>query len=368
MKFVLIILILFTNIEIYCQKITYNHGVNSKSSDYKQVMRLFESYLKSNPHNKRINRFWNSVEQRDHENFDFLESEFLPSLYSGFPAHVLSIKSNKSNYEIKVQFSYCKEDGTPYVLAIVNYYAKKENGSFKLYNALTINKKEWNCTTVGIIDFYYPNYHKFNIEKARKTNEFINKLCKDLIVKSIPFEYYVANDYDEIQKLKGIDYYMGMGGDTTPKGKAADDKIYCAGLGEYYLHEVFHVQIDKYYPNKHFWVSEGIATFLGGSRGETLKWHVKRTNDYLLKHPEVDLSNMLTLSNLDFKTAYHYVLGGIIAKKIYEKGGWKLIIAFMSSGKTDQEYYIAIEKYLGIKKEGLNLYLREQLNIESKKL
>ena len=39
----------------------------------------------------------------------------------------------------------------------------------------------------------------------------------------------------------------------------------------------------------------------------------------------------------------------------------------MSSGKTDEDYYKAIEKYLGINKSELNDYIREQLQLESKK-
>ncbi len=39
----------------------------------------------------------------------------------------------------------------------------------------------------------------------------------------------------------------------------------------------------------------------------------------------------------------------------------------MSSGKTDEDYYRAIEKLLGINKSALNHYLREQLQIESNK-
>jgi hypothetical protein len=87
--------------------------------------------------------------------------------------HVLSIKSNNGVYSIKAQFGYCKENGEPFILSIVNYYAKKENGVFKLYNALTFNKQKWLKTKVEFVNSYYPKYHKFNNEKAIKRNNFI---------------------------------------------------------------------------------------------------------------------------------------------------------------------------------------------------
>lgn len=346
----------------FSQKVTFNHIVDATNADVKAVMTLFENYITSNPESKGKNPFWNSKEQELYENFDFLESEFQPSLYMGIPAHVLSIKSYKDAYVIKVQFSYCQENGLPYVLAIVNYLARKENGQYKLHNWLSESKHFWNCTTVGMIDFYYPSYHEFSYNKAHHLNGFVKDMCQNLGVTPKSFEYYLADDYDEIQRLKGIDYYIGMGGGDSPRGKAAERKVYCGGLGEYYKHEVFHVQIDDHFPDKHFWVSEGVATFLGGSRGRSLDWHIKRMNNYLQKHPEVDLNEMLQLTNLDNQTAYHYVIGGLIVRKIFEKGGWKLIQEFMSSGRSDESYYRAIEKFLGVPRSELNTYLRRELD------
>lgn len=361
----IIVLIIFS-VNAFGQKVTYNHIVKTEDSETKEVMTLFENYLASNPQEKQANPFWNQEEQEKHENFDFLEDEFQPSLYMGFPAHVLSIEFKKDVCRIKVQYAQYKEDGSPNVLAIVNYLAKKENGKYKLYNSLTYNREDWSCTKVGLVNFYYPVYYTFDYKKAEELNVFIKEVCGQFKVQPIAFEYYLADDYDEIQKLKGIDYYLGMGGRSRPVGKATKDKVYCGGLGEYYVHEVFHVQIDQHFPKRHFWASEGIATLLGGSRGQSLAWHIKRTNRYLQQHPEIDLNEMLRLSNLDDQTAYHYVLGGLIAKKVRDKGGWDLLIELMSSGKTDEEYYNAIEECLGVKKSELNTYLREQLEIESR--
>lgn len=365
MKKVLLNLFLILSNITFGQQVTYNFEVDSSQTEILEVMKLFENYLSSNPEKKLKNPYWNSLEQESHTNFDFLESEFQPSLYMGFPVQVLSIKSDQNTYDIKAQFAYCKEDGSPYVLAVVNYKAKKENGKFRLYNWLTEQKQAWNCTTVGLVDFYFPAYHEFNYEKAIQLNEFILEICKNLGVSPKAFEYYLADDFDEIQELKGIDYYLGMGGENTPRGKASDDKVYCGGLGEYYPHEVFHVQVDEHFPEKHFWVSEGLATFLGGSRGESLEWHIQRANNYLKAHPEINLNELLELRNMDDKTAYHYVLGGLLAKRIFEKGGWRMIREFMSGGKTDEDYYQSIERFLGIKQSELNAYLRAQLELEA---
>jgi len=366
LKLISIIFILSFTVRAEAQNITYNHIVDSTDSEVKLVMKVFENYIASNPEEQNENPFWNKQEQKDYKNYDFLESEFQPSLYMGFPIHVLSIKSKDSIYQIKAQFGMYQENKGPYVLAIVNYYAKKENGEYKLYNALTFNRKKWNHKKIGYIDFYYPLYHKFDKSKAKKLNEFIEEITNNFEVKPKPIEYYFADDFDEVQKLKGIDYYIGMGGEIKPSGKAGGDKVYSGGMEEYYPHEVFHVEIDDHYPDKYYWVSEGLATFLGGSRGKKLEWHLKRTNEYLAKHPEVDLNNLLELSTLDEYTDYHYSLGGLIVKLIYEKGGWEMVKKFMRSGNSKENYYIAIEKHLEVNRDNLNDYLRKKLKEEMK--
>ena len=362
----ILLLVWCANDQMFSQKITYNHLSDSTNVKTQKVMTLFENYIHSREKTLSHNPFWNEDDQKNYEHFDFLESEFKPSLYMGFPVHVLSIKNDGEEYEIKAQFTFCQENQVPYVLATANYVAKLENGEYKLFNILPKNRKRWQFQKIGLISYYYPDYHEFQIEKAKNANEFINKITDIFDVDPIPFEYYMADDYDEILEIQGYDYKIGMGGRTKPSGKAAYDKIYCAGLGEDYLHEIFHVQIDQHYPDKYYWVTEGVATFVSGaSRGKSLEWHFDRFDKYLQGHPEIDLDNLLDFVNLDEYTDYHYGLGSLIVKKIYEKGGWDLVKEFMTSGDSKENYYSAVEKLLGVPQQNLNEYLREPLKKET---
>lgn len=348
------------------QNVTYNQLMDSTNVDTQKVIKLFENYIRSREDTLSFNPYWSTVEQKEHEYFDFLESEFKPSLYMGFPVHVLSVKNDGSEYEIKAQFTFCQENQVPYVLATANYLAKKENGEYKLFNILPKNRQRWQFQKVGLISYYYPDYHELQLDRAEEANQFIYKITDIFDVDPISFEYYMADDYDEIQEIKGLDYYIGMGGRVKPSGKAAYDKIYCAGLGEDYLHEVYHVQIDQHYPNKHYWVTEGVATFLSGaSRGKPLDWHYDRLNKHLQANPDLNLNNLLDFVNLDEYTDYHYGIGSLIVKRIYEKGGWDLVKEFMQSGQSKEEYYEALKEFLGVPQQELNEYIRDQLKQES---
>ncbi|MCB0762431.1 MAG: hypothetical protein KDC12_12970, partial [Flavobacteriales bacterium] len=300
----------------YGQNVTFDPSLDMSNQDLREVLELFENYVSTKTDIGGFNPFWNAADQRQFEQYDFLEYEFTPSLYMGFPINVLNVEAQDDYYTIKAEFATVHGDGSPNVLAVVNFGVRKEHGQYRLFNMLEVNREEWTCTSVDYIDFYYPPYHQFDSNKAEQLHSFVEDLCRNFGVEPQPFEYYLADDFDEIQSLRGFDYYLGMGAVEGPRGKSLDDKVYCGGLGEYYVHEVVHVQIDEHFPNKHFWITEGLATYLGGSRGKSLDWHIRRTNTFLNEHPEIDLNNMLELSNLDAHTSYHYVLGGLVVQRV----------------------------------------------------
>jgi hypothetical protein len=361
-KQALLLLALFISNAVFPQKLTYQKYIDTTDTNMREITDLFENYLNSKPDSIYDNPYWNTYEKKKLKQFDVLQNEFQPSLYMGFPVHILSINTYGENlHRIKVQFSYCQDDGTPYVLCIANYYIKRENGTLKLYNALYINREEWSHTKYGIIDYYYPKYHQFNRGKAKELIDFIDEISKNFKVSSQAFEYYFANNFEEIQNLKGLDYWYGMGGKLKPTGSADVSGIFSSGKGENDFHEAFHVIVDTKYTNKHLWTGEGIATFLGGSRGKSLDWHLKRTYDFLEEHPEIDLNNLLDLRTIDEFMDYRYAFGGFIAKKIYQKGGWEMLRNFMNSGITNEDYYNAIKQFLGVSRKNLNSYLRKEI-------
>lgn len=288
----------------------------------------------------------------------------------GYRPTVLSVKPKNEHYEIKTIFSDCTEQGYSNPLCVMNIYAKKENNEYKLFNALLVNRKNWKTKKAGSVTYYYPLEHSFDIEKATRMNDFIDSITNVFNLKVVQIDFYLANDFDEIQKLRGFDYYMGMGNapKTTGRADILNKIVYSGGRSEYYPHEVVHIYINPIFPNAHNWFSEGIATYLGGSRGYSLQWHVDRTSKYLKDHPEIDLNNVLEYGNLDQYTHYAYVIGGLLCDMAYQNGGWELVKKLLDSGKTKDNFYDTIDNVLEINKKNLNEVLRRELkNRTSKK-
>lgn len=345
------------------QKITYNNIVDTSNVEVKQVQKVFENYIHARPDSIYNNPYWSNSDKKNKGHFDILYGEFQPSLYMGFPIHVLSIKSKNGIFVIKAMFSSCDQEGQPYVLAIANFIVKKENNEYKLSNYLDYSREKWNKKNIGLVTFYYPLYHPFDSVKANNLNIFSGDFCKNLKISTTAYDYYLADDFDELQQLKGLDYYLGMGGEVKPTGKAGDYSAFCGGMGEGYFHEPIHILMGNNFKS-HLWAGEGVATYFGGSRGQNLSWHLAKVNNYLNANKNVDLGNMLALRTLDEYTDYRYALGGFIVKLVFDKGGWNLLRQFLNAGSTDEEYYLSIQTCLGVGKSDLNKYLREQINRE----
>ncbi|MBO0939059.1 hypothetical protein J2I47_21070 [Fibrella sp. HMF5335] len=370
------ILLVFLVAASHAQSVISVHPlVDTSRTDIRQAVAVWSAYLRTQPDRTRPDRtrpdsirhspFWNEAEQAQSPRFDLLEREFEPTLYRGYPVQILSVVGYPDGfYQIKSLFGGNNpKSRSPIVFCIANVYARPDsNGRWLLYNALPINRSRfWNSQQLGAVTYYFPPYHTFNKQKARQLNGFIDNLCQQFGVPAKPVEYYLADTPDELRQLRGFDYQITGSGLLKPTGRAIDNRVFCSGLDEFYPHELVHVYVDPHYLNKHPWVTEGVATFLGGSRGESLDWHLARVAAHLRTYPTIDLTSMLSLVTLDEFTDYRYALGGLFARAVFKKGGLPLLKQFMQSGQTDTAYYAALEQFLGLKRSQLNTSVRELL-------
>ena len=183
--------------------------------------------------------------------------------------------------------------------------------------------------------------------------------------RKISFRYIDVPDQKRLANIMGFDFeqYMNI---PTKVGAFTDfyDKIIYASSNHayYYPHEVVHLYVNGIYNSTcHSWFDEGLATYWAGSLGFTLEEHLHKMNNYLKEHPEVNLNNPLDYLRIDDYTNYQYSIGGLFCKMMYIKKGYPGIFALLSAGTTDEDFYKAIEKYLGVKRENLNVFLRKEI-------
>ncbi|MBT4882187.1 MAG: hypothetical protein HON40_06525 [Flavobacteriales bacterium] len=369
----ILISVLFNTTQTTAQNVYANFDITTSWLDFEEVIDVWTKYVQSED-DSIASQYWNKNEVEKYGYLAYnlnklaLSPNFLEMVKWG-NVQIMSIRKIDEYYKIKSHIYWERNDSIRTMMYINVYTKKDQNGDYKLYNAFPINlKKYWNKETVGYIHFYFPKYHQFDKVKAIKQNNFITTTLPEIFgTKPDTVHYVFADTQKEMLEVTGIDFLVGGSGTEKPTGKASksNNYVHCSGVGEYYPHELFHIfEQSKKYNYRHSWISEGIATFLGGSRGKPLAWHIKKANLYFKNHLEINLSEMINLRNkhIDEYTGFTYVLGGTIIQLIHEKGGWDLVKEFITNKGNNDEYYKGIEDVLGVPQKELNTYIRNELN------
>jgi len=358
-KKVLFIVILFPIFTSFGQSISVNYDIDTSIFKVSEPLNLWLDFLNTRD-DSLGSKYWNSREVKKYgeKSYFLIEKELqfgmdnYLKLLSYSDVKILSIKNFVEYFKITSIMEFKSKEGTCNVQYIFHVYAGMENGELKLFNPLAINTTlNFNTTTIGYIKYHYPKFHDFNYELAKEQSDYLVELSENFKVNIDTVDYYFANTNTELLRARGFDFLIANSGKEIPSGKA-DPKnkiVYASGIGEYYPHELIHFLLNPYFPNCHLWISEGVATYFGMSRGKELDWHLRKLKKYLIVHPEINLNNMLELKSLDQYTDFRYVLGGYLIKKTFEKGGFELVKKMMNAGKADLDFYNAIEKYIRIK-------------------
>lgn len=363
------ILVLMSSIHGFGQGVVLNFDLDTTAWDISKPTKVWLDFLKSG--NDTLGAaYWNQEELNKYgtknyfglkRELDFGQPDYL-SLIALANIRVMSVRKRGDYFKITNILSFINRQNKDDVYFIFHVYVGRENGKFKLYNALKVNAaNEMFSQKVGFIRYFYPKDHEFNLTLAKKQNDFLVELAHNFQVPVVEVDYYFASTTEEIQRIKGFDFNFGDNGISMPSGVSyiPSREIFTSGLGEYYPHEIIHVLLNPYFLRSHYWTNEGVATYFGMSRGKHLDWHLKKLQAFLPAHPEVNLSNMLSLVKLDGATGYSYVLGGFIVKRIFENGGYPALKRAMGYGRSEKDFYRMIEAELGVKRKAINVQFRE---------
>lgn len=357
--------ILTNNFQITAQEISTNIGLDTLSIDRNKIVKLWSNYLKSNPDEINNNPYWCEKDKIKYKSYDLLKSEgFLsPSLYYfQLSNKILSISETENDYLIKSAFFNSE---TFDIYAITNVVATKINDKFYLTNYQPKLIKDWKTKSVGNITYHYFPEYQFNETKAEEANNYLIKICSVFELKLQKIDYFICRDCEDIFRIKGFDYVLSMG-NAKECGffDSFNNLIYATSFaGENHQHEITHF-INNYFPNANELLLTGLSAYWGeenAHKGKPLLFSVKRVNEYLKKHPEIDLNKPNEFWKLDEETNPQYVIGAIICDIAIEKGGINMLQKFLNNSKSDEELLNFIEKELKVKKGDLNKYIRKKI-------
>ena len=332
-------------------------------STLKEFVNTKNTIFKNNPNWVKYNDKFFSYPFLDIINIEYVNGkiEYKPTLLS------ITKTNHENTYIVKLGwFKVNKEEEEISLRFIYNLLAIKDNnGVFLLKNILEFNTKKWSIIEIGDIKFYINPEHKFDENNALKFNSINEELSHFFEIDKIKFTYFLCNTNFMLMKALGYDfeetmYFSNQNGSITYPN---DNLIFSGNKSEINKHELVHLYTYKKFKNKHKIIDEGIATFLGGSKGLSYEDHLFK----LKKHIEfnsINLHDELFKNNyvLDEDTSLMYTLGAFLCDLTIKKGGKKLLFELLDSGNTNEDLINNIKRIFNIKDNDINRFLINELN------
>lgn len=338
--------------------------VDTTNREVKEVALLWISYLNSKPDSLYDNPYWNNAEKLKFKSFDF-SMEYLYQFASSqllryYKPTILSIEKEGDHYGIRTIFAAegpqeGRRKSNPW--CITKLYAIKDNGEWKLKNALPIITENWNKKTLGKITFIYPRHHKFNEDLATKADLFCDEISKEYKFSDWkPFDFYITHSGDELGKLLNFDFFFA--GYTVGIGMNGN-RMLLSGLGsEYYPHEFIHLIIPK--KERHWIIEEGFATWKGGQGGKTFEESAKLLANELAKNDTIKFSDVLN-KTWGWQYAAFYTSGAVLCKAAYDKGGIVLVKKLLDIPPDNEKLLEVIGKLFEINKVDIDSFWRKEV-------
>ena len=116
----------------------------------------------------------------------------------------------------------------------------------------------------------------------------------------------------------------------------------------------------------HFWINEGIATFLAGSSEKSFDWHLNELKEFHKTNPKYNYANIKNLTDFDIPNGKHmtdlrYIVGAILIREIYKLEGIKGIKNSLTIGNKDEDLYLFLKEKLNISENDFNKFIQKQL-------
>ncbi len=335
-------------------------NIDTANVETKEMVNVWTSYLKSRLYgwlkkNDTLGAgYWNN-EERKLTTFPDQMCFLYPWLYY-FPTTILNIEPCGDGF-FRILNSNTEADSNGIIDTKAIYYVliKKINNEYKLFNYFYHEKDQLNAFTMGMIRFYYPQSYHFSDLKARKLIRFQDSLSRlfDLPLHE-KLDYVVDSDNASLIRHFGCIYLKTFY--TNKSGQYwKENHTLLSSFDENDQHEMVHYFTSARFTDYIHFFDEGIATYLGGSLGHDLSWHIAKLNNYF-NRAGADTANIMNHPRIGRETQPFYVTGGIIMKYAVDNYGFQKALKLLSYSEEHHTPEEVIEKELGIPKAELNAF------------
>lgn len=335
--------------------------VDTSLTDVRDVVRLVRAYLaKVNDTSAVAQSMWSRADARDRR-FGDLTRFFA---YYGNPAMIVGVTSaGQGDTLFVVKVLHASVDSTRHEIepwALQRLYAiRAPEASYKwrLSAPLMRNTRHWTAKSVGTITFYYAPGQTIDLARARMAARFVDSVATLFAVRPpARLDYFVTASPDEYFRAVGLDFLLVPSGSWEYGGGAGGNAIPEVGIvlagdprqREAYLHELVHAVLGRSYGG--VFLAEGIATWLGGSRGRTSRDTYRHLREYQDAHPHVTLE-ALVRGDAGWgvrESDARYATGALFVDAMYRRGGVTALRSLRDVSNDPPRLLSAMRERLGL--------------------
>jgi hypothetical protein len=333
-------------------------GVDTAIADVRSVVQLVRAYLARPDSSAQKRGLWDPSDRLFSRAGDVAASQ----AYQGFPATVVGVipvDRQDSIYVVRILHALTDpQSGAARPLALQRLFAVRDRQApfgFRLSSPLPRLTRDWARQSAGRLTFRYAPGLSSDPVRIRQAVDFVDSLARLFAVQPPQqIDVYLAATMEEAQRAIGLDFMVdasgpgeGRGGRTLPGSivLVGDDRI-----GEAYLHELAHAVLNPTLRGRTYLWSEGVATWLGGSRGRPLSQMYIELRSLQRAQPALSLRSLLRRhEQRGGKTETDAVVatGALIMEAVYARHGMTGV-RDLAGLPTYEAILDALPSYLGL--------------------
>jgi hypothetical protein len=332
-------------------------GVDTTLPVVRDITRLVRAYLArpdSSAHTRGLWRVRTRAEAR--------LGDPAQQAYQGFPATIVGVSGvgqDESLYVVKVLHASADSGGTlvrPLALQRFDVVrAPSAPFGWQLASPLPRLTRAWAHATYGRVTFWYAPGIRPDPPRARRAATFVDSLAR-LFAVAAPahLDAYLTATTEDGERALGIDFFpegsgpgTGLGGRSLPAASVL--LLGDPGVGEAYLHEFVHAVLQPTLGPANYLSSEGIAVWLGGSRGKSPRTLYEELVAYQASYPTLTLDQVIRSDAPGGAraTGALYATVGLIVEAIYRRGGIASVRQFATLEEESSALLARLAEFVG---------------------
>ena len=342
---------------------TVEYNIENKS-DINSIIDVLDGFFETKDSSYVNNPYWLENDNSFYK-YPFYEFSTLENYGSSkLRPNLLSITEINNNHFICKLGWFYDYKNTQSLQFIYNVSVIKKNERFLLKNILSHNIKDWKKLKIGNITYWIPEHVKINRFKAEKYNNINEKISTFFGAKLISFSYIYCDSNEQLMRLIGYDFDQSMylqdqNGSVT---YTDDNLIFSGNNSEINTHELVHLYVAEKFTQANPFINEGIATFLGGSKGLSYEDHLFKLKIHL-NNNDINIYDEYFFGNyvLDSDTSLRYTLSAFLCDLALREIGKKGLFELLNCGISNYDIIDYIDDFFKVNSSNFNEFIKNEL-------